>query len=69
MAWYPSGKRRPCPADYHDTSPDIYDWVSGRFTPPHNDGRKLETIAASIAKQFDKARAATKTAKGKSNAG
>jgi hypothetical protein len=56
MTYHPP-KTRPRPSDYHDESPAVWDWVAQAYTPPRTDGRKLETIAASIAKQFrDKAR-------------
>jgi hypothetical protein len=36
-----------------ESCPPILDWVSGEFTQPHEgDGRKLSTIAMSIARQF-----------------
>jgi hypothetical protein len=51
VTWYPN-RRRPCLDDYHDASPEIWNWVSGRWEPPHHgDGRDLRTIARSILKQ------------------
>ena len=57
MTWYPPSRRRPCPADFRDASPPVWDWIANEFTPPRNDGRKLGTVAASIIKQCRKNRA------------
>jgi hypothetical protein len=63
MTW--PQKRHPRNRD-RDVSLPILDWISGEYSAPHTDGRKLETIAAAIAKQFrPKGR---KVAKGRSDA-
>lgn len=50
---------------YRVEGPEIWDWVSGRYEPPRNpDGRSLETVAKSVARQFaSKARVVAKAAK------
>jgi hypothetical protein len=62
MTYYPPGRRRPRPCDFHDVSPPVFDWVANEYTAPHTDCRDPRIIAANIAKQFrDKARAAKKS--------
>jgi hypothetical protein len=66
MTWYPQGRRRPCPCDFHDTSPPILDWISNEYRPPrHNDNTRIETIAARIVRQCAANARAAKRAKGK----
>jgi hypothetical protein len=60
VTWFPP-KRGPRPSDYHDVSPEIYDFVSDDYTAPHDDGRDPRIVAASIARQFRKAKAAKKS--------
>jgi hypothetical protein len=51
MTWHPQ-KSRPRNRDFRDASPPILDWVSGKYTQPHTDARRLETIAEAIKRQF-----------------
>ena len=64
MTWYPPCPH-PTPRDYHDVSPPILDWVSGKYTPPRPGPGNLETVAKRIAKQFAAKVRTAKTARTK----